>query len=485
MNLSSLRNGVFLAIGVLSVGTLFFMFSVKYTEHRVELRSDGFHPQKLTIQKGDTVYFTTSLEQSFWPASNLHPTHTVYTEFDPREPIDQKQSWSFQFKKSGQWKYHDHLSPLFTGLITVLDVGEEKSSKQAAANCKNLKEKQEQCWQDLVELTLQEEGVGAAFGVVESLYETSPNCHGYVHLIGEEAYQLFSKGKEMVLTPKTYYCGYGFYHGFMESLLQESSDIAQARTFCTYADNQLSLQIGGTEDACYHGIGHGAVDGGDPRYWGDIEAMIQPAMDICELLGDVESHRYLCLTGVFNAIEILSEDPQYKLNIVKENPFWLCDRQPEHYREACYTNMIPALLRIYGYDLARIAQYIEYNITEKDNAYDIRSIVIMSLSHEHLNINAQRPDKGLTGVALCRGLKERSHLPCIEGLAGGFMKYGKPGKEDVEGLAFCKSKMLFEEEREACFRHILLRLTFWNSPARARQICSTVDQKFQNYCSHY
>jgi hypothetical protein len=109
----------------------------------------------------------------------------------------------------------------------------------------------------------------------------------------------------------------------------------------------------------------------------------------------------------------------------------------------------------------------------------------MGLFHEHMNINAGSADKGPRGVAACRALKERSRLPCIEGLAGGLMKYGKPGEEYIEGLSFCKLELLTEEEQEACFKHILLRLTFWNSPEKSRQLCATVEEKFRKYCSHY
>ena len=374
---------------------------------------------------------------------------------------------------------------VFAFVLVILAVVWYVFFAPVSTGCEKAGQGQAQCWQDAVQEALQKKGVADAFDVIAAMYETQPNCHDYVHLIGQEAYRLFAAGKDMELSPKTSYCGYGFYHGFMEALLGESGNIEKARQFCAYAQKQTSRQIRGAEDACFHGIGHGAVDGGDPRAWGDAEALIKPAMDMCELLGDVESHRYLCATGVFNSIEVLARDPQYKLDIIRENPFWLCDRQPERYREACYTNMIPALLPIYGYDLPKIARYIEENIAENDDSYDIRSIVIMGLFHEHMNINALSADKGPTGVAACRALKERSHLPCIEGLAGGLMKYGKPGEEYREGLNFCTLELLTGEEQEACFKHILLRLTFWNSPEKSRQLCASVEEKFRKYCSHY
>lgn len=85
----------------------------------ITLSEEGFSPEKITINKGDTVLFKTTRETYFWPASNLHPTHELYSEFDPQEPIDPQQSWSFTFEETGQWQYHDHLAPYYTGTITV------------------------------------------------------------------------------------------------------------------------------------------------------------------------------------------------------------------------------------------------------------------------------------------------------------------------------------------------------------------------------
>ena len=90
-------------------------------EHIVELRDDGYLPKNLTIQKGETVKFITTRDGYFWPASNLHPSHGIYPEFDPKEPIAAEESWSFRFDEAGNWRYHDHISPYFTGAIEVAE----------------------------------------------------------------------------------------------------------------------------------------------------------------------------------------------------------------------------------------------------------------------------------------------------------------------------------------------------------------------------
>lgn len=87
--------------------------------HKVVLNKEGFSPQETSINQDDTVEFSSISNEPFWPASDLHPTHGIYPEFDPQEPVEASGSWKFQFNKKGSWKYHDHLNPYLRGTIIV------------------------------------------------------------------------------------------------------------------------------------------------------------------------------------------------------------------------------------------------------------------------------------------------------------------------------------------------------------------------------
>ncbi len=89
-------------------------------EVTVTLTEAGFEPEPLTVAQGTTVTFKTTRSDAFWPASDLHPTHDIYPEFDPKEPTDSTKTWSFTFDRVGTWKYHDHLFPYYRGTITVI-----------------------------------------------------------------------------------------------------------------------------------------------------------------------------------------------------------------------------------------------------------------------------------------------------------------------------------------------------------------------------
>lgn len=105
----------------------------KAGENVIEMSSSGFSPSSITIKKGDTVTFKTVDSGSYWPASAVHPTHTVYPGsgidkcgtgaqiFDACGGIGEGQSWSFTFNEVGSWNYHNHLNPSNFGKIIVTE----------------------------------------------------------------------------------------------------------------------------------------------------------------------------------------------------------------------------------------------------------------------------------------------------------------------------------------------------------------------------
>lgn len=90
----------------------------------VLITSSDFRPITITINQGDTITWINQESKESWPASNIHPTHTLYPgsslceEFDSCM-ISPGESWSFTFNEVGTWIYHDHLNPSLEGLIEV------------------------------------------------------------------------------------------------------------------------------------------------------------------------------------------------------------------------------------------------------------------------------------------------------------------------------------------------------------------------------
>lgn len=85
----------------------------------IEMSQDGFKPSQVTIKKDTIVRFKNVGGSDMWPASNPHPTHTAYQDFDARRSVKPGETYEFRFKVAGTWGCHDHLSPGLTCRIVV------------------------------------------------------------------------------------------------------------------------------------------------------------------------------------------------------------------------------------------------------------------------------------------------------------------------------------------------------------------------------
>ena len=105
------------------------------TDNAVIRYANGkYTPSVVHISVGQQVtWINNETKESFWPASNIHPTHAAYPGsdikkcstvertdiFDACEPLQPSASYSFTFSNAGGWRYHDHITPSATGTIIV------------------------------------------------------------------------------------------------------------------------------------------------------------------------------------------------------------------------------------------------------------------------------------------------------------------------------------------------------------------------------
>jgi plastocyanin len=99
----------------------------------IEIVFDGetFTPSELTIKKGQRIRFFNGSTIDIWPASGVHPTHTLYPEkestdclgssFDACRNLAPGDFFDFTFNYVGEWRYHDHSHAYYTGSITVTE----------------------------------------------------------------------------------------------------------------------------------------------------------------------------------------------------------------------------------------------------------------------------------------------------------------------------------------------------------------------------
>ena len=102
---------------------LIYIFPTLVSAHSqtqvIKMTQNGFEPQSVTVDQNQTIIFLNEDSKDRWPASNNHPVHDIYPEFDPKKPISPGGSWPFKPKKAGEWKFHDHLNPHMRGTLIV------------------------------------------------------------------------------------------------------------------------------------------------------------------------------------------------------------------------------------------------------------------------------------------------------------------------------------------------------------------------------
>jgi len=124
--------------GILALGAFWYLINTGVVGGEraqegdtVRITDDGFVPETLCVRRGASIHFRNETKERRWPASNLHPTHTVYSEFDPKQALASGVSWEFVFERPGIWEFHDHLSPFMTGTILVMEDGRATAGSES------------------------------------------------------------------------------------------------------------------------------------------------------------------------------------------------------------------------------------------------------------------------------------------------------------------------------------------------------------------
>ena len=345
--------------------------------------------------------------------------------------------------------------------------------RKEISRCQNDMTARQNCYDKLISDTLQKRGLARAFDAFAYIFEKdakfADDCHGYTHTLGGSAYKLFHSGKKVELTEKASYCGFGFYHGVMEELFYEGGTINEARAFCSYAGTTLLGKSGDAEGACYHGIGHGVVDGTDPNTWGSWEKIIAPGLSLCERVGDNDTHKNRCASGVFNSLAIMFKDPKYRLVINKSDPYLICEKlSPDYFKRPCYEEMNTLVLDISGLNLGKSFPYISHI---KDETYAMSAVEsIASYGAKVRDKNAPRAEYKKV-INECRTFSAEISTACIRGYGAGLVEFGTPGREYEESLDFCQSGDLTAEEKKSCLHRVLFYLAVIYPKGKAAAFC--------------
>jgi hypothetical protein len=350
------------------------------------------------------------------------------------------------------------------------------------------------CVFEIIERTLAARGLGAAFDVFERSYQVVPaiaetGCHRSSHRMGDLAYyQLYVPAQDIDgidFVQETTACGYGFFHGFFEHLIQDRPDPALVVSVCEKLGARLGEDMGAIRITCYHGSGHGfALAGAEripPEEWGNIARFTTGPLRLCESLPGVgENEIDECRQGVFNILVDWMVAGQYGFFYDTEKPFVFCDALPERqHHSACYYETAMKLDSVSGFDARVIWQIVQEGQPQFARmAFGVGTAGLMQ------HVVAQEGGYR-TALAQCAELPLEQYTQCVTNLSNGLFEHGKPQQEYRVALELCAEPLVAEQVsvREVCYREVARRLPRFYAREHSLAICEEFPADWRGRCA--
>lgn len=495
----------------------------------IHMTQNGFEPGEVEIKIGDTVIFENTDSRDRWPASNIHPTHEIYPEFDPKKPVKPKGTWGFEFEKTGVWRFHDHLYPQFTGQITVKEPGVNQAKDpnllsltwQKIISIKNFavkalssirvfskdqsrKEQKVQevgslpdpskidlgalykdinftcpsqdysCIANVLKNVTQANGPQVAISVLDQLLakgkiSKSIDDHQFAHEIGRETAKAFGYNAQSFLAcPMSAYNG-GCQHGFFENALGKSQNSKEAIDLvCGSLDDNFSSKF---RFYCYHGVGHGVMMA--QAY--DLEK----SLDICNSIGTNGTEG--CWQGVFMENVNSALKNQAKEGVFsKEDPLSPCNKTENKYRYQCYINHSGYLMLFFGTQIDEAA-------TACLKADDLQAPCLESLGLLATNPSWQMPiihkqdagDEVSVALEICSKFPAKTRNHCFIGALDNILNNDAMNLEQ-RAIKFCQKSPW---DKKDCNYQIGINVARQVvSLEERRSLCQKTDSKFLESC---
>lgn len=404
---------------------LFFCFSVFLPSvavaaaqtATVTASSDGFLPRQTTVEAGAIVTFVNKDTVPRWPASNLHPTHYIYPEFDPKGPVPPGQSWQFKAEKVGIWKYHDHLLPHQKGTLTV--VGQEKQSITAkiAQLARQLIQtlfgflpinkarglEQSEQTKILENITLAQGPETAWKYLTDSQGKTNQQgAHDLAHFFGSLLYKKYGFEKLNICTPVF---AFGCHHGFSEAALEENLDNLEQMTQACQGSGATGT---GPWASCIHGIGHGVA-----TYFQNTD--LTASLATCDKMSAGAAY---CHDGVF--MEFVANAPKSVYQKTATDPLYPCTTVEDKYKIACARQQPQVMSKHLGFGFEQI-----FAVCSASPDKTIRYYCIDALG---LGVGQESAGNAETIVARCGLIKNLAdRAQCVSAAAAEIVFQDYPG----------------------------------------------------------
>lgn len=374
-----------------------------------------------------------------------------------------------------------YVNPAFRQSVAIAPCHAEKSDLQ-----------QIECVFRILGKELRAHGVGAAMETFSAAYRDFPSfvasaCHVQAHRVGDMAYyEIYTGAKDldsMDLPQSTTACGYGFYHGFLEHLIQNNPDPAFVTKTCGYFTNRLGKTMGDIERICYHGSGHGFLLAKSARAskseWGDVNTFIRQPIALCDQLAEAnENDVEECKEGIFNVLAEWMWLKQYGFKLERDTLFSTCTGVPETAQKACYyemaqkspgfTNDDPVELHAYVAQIADPAhRLMSFQV---GIAGIVQSVIVQESGHKDL-------------LASCGSLDDTYYSSCMHSTIAGLYEHGEPQQEYKKPLDLCEEpSVALHNKKDTCYKTVATRMPRFYSSSQIVDMCKEFPKQYQYHC---
>ncbi len=313
-------------------------------------------------------------------------------------------------------------------------------------------------------------------------------CHHQAHRVGDIAYYHLYYGQNdldaLTFSQNTTACGYGFFHGFLEHLIQDHPSAAFVTQTCEYLSDHYGEQMRDIRLTCYHGAGHGfmlaATEQVKKSQWGNVYAFTHKAFSECDILPRASTEeKEQCKEGIFNLIADWRDDGQYGFVRPQDYVFFsVCDSLPQTMHHACYYEIAQKLDRISGEDPQRLAALVR-TVKDADEIIRIFSVGIAGIMQQVI----QDKVKYEAVIASCSKLESTLFSKCILSTVNGLFEHGEPQKEYVKAMEVCTFKEIQDTPMEQeCYDTVANRLLRFYDKSHSLMVCALFPSAFKDGC---
>lgn len=451
----------------------------------------------ITVYQGDIVIFDNNDTKERWPASNIHPTHAIYSDFDPKKPIATGERWAFKFDKAGVWRWHDHLNPTISSQIFVKKVegyqanSEGGSGENPAAffsrsfralklwfirtyyeiNPGALEAKLQAV--NMLRVTSNETelehwitlaGVKTIMRkiLVESGNGSKVDCHQEAHRVGRVAYKIYNAD---VFQESDTTCNSGFYHGAMEAFFtaRGTENLAEnIDKLCNTMPTNFSTF------SCLHGVGHGLL-----AY---LDYAVPQGLELCKQL-ESDFAKQSCYGGIFMENIVVGQGlgvrGGHTTRWLNQDPHFPCTAvdQASEIQYECYQMQTSRMLLLNGWN---------YDSTIKECTKareDMIPVCFKSMGRDLAGQVLKDPERI---KQVCSTVTERYQSNCIEGAVNVVIDFWA---DRLNNQASQLCDLLSLSGKQNCYQVVAKRLPeLFKDENGIRGVCATFAKDFQHIC---